>query len=270
MIERQFVSQKIKEFEIQQYVKEELRGVGLSHVKIQRTPLGEKIIVFSSKPGLIIGKKGQNIKKLTQVLKKKFGLENPQIETAEVDNKYLDPEVAAEEIVSALEKYGTQRFKAIGHKMMENIMDAGAKGVEITIAGKVPSARAKCWRFHAGYLKKCGDLAIEGVKRAYMQAKLKAGTIGIKVSIMPPDLVLPDEIAIKEEKEEQEEKAPEVKDKVVEEKNNEKKEKAEKKTPRKRTAKTVESSEDKKDNKKDDKKHRKSTKKKNNSEETEE
>lgn len=213
MIERQFISQKVKEFEIQKYVASELKGVGLSHIKIQRTPLGEKIIVFSSRPGLIIGKKGQNIKKLTQVLKKKFGLENPQIETAEVENKYLDPQICAEEIVLAFEKYGINRFKAIGHKMMENIMKAGAKGCEIIISGRVPSSRAKSWRFHAGYLKKCGDIAIEGVKRAYMQAQLKAGTIGIKVSIMPPDLKLADEIDFIEDTKKETENKEETKSK---------------------------------------------------------
>ena len=76
MIERKFVSEKIKEFQIQQYVRDNLKNVGLSHIKIQRTPLGEKIIVHTSRPGLVVGRKGQNIKQLTKQLKKEFSLKN--------------------------------------------------------------------------------------------------------------------------------------------------------------------------------------------------
>ena len=70
MIEREFVSRKKKEFQIQEFLKESLKGVGLSHSKIQRTPLGEKIVVYASRPGLVIGGGGANIKKLTKQLKK--------------------------------------------------------------------------------------------------------------------------------------------------------------------------------------------------------
>ncbi|HZX44533.1 MAG TPA: KH domain-containing protein, partial [Candidatus Nanoarchaeia archaeon] len=86
MIERKFVNEKIKEFQIQEYVRSSLRNAGLSHIKVQRTPLGEKIIVYTSRPGLVVGRKGQNIKVLTKTLKKEFSLENPQIEIAEVGN----------------------------------------------------------------------------------------------------------------------------------------------------------------------------------------
>ena len=84
MIERTLVNQRLREFRIQEYITENLRHVGHSHTKVQRTPLGEKIIIYASRPGLIVGRKGQNIKNLTQVLKKRFSLENPEIEIQEV------------------------------------------------------------------------------------------------------------------------------------------------------------------------------------------
>jgi len=80
-------------------------------------------------------------------------------------------------------------------------MRAGALGIEIVVSGKVPSARAKSWRFYSGYLKKCGDIAIMGVRKADAQAQLKTGVIGVKVKIMPPDIKLPDDIELIEEKE---------------------------------------------------------------------
>jgi len=195
MIEKKFVAQNIKEFQIQEYITQSLENVGHSHTKMIKTPLGEKIIIFASRPGLIVGRKGHNIKQLTKTLKKKFNLENPQIEISEVENSNLDANIVAEKIVDALEKFGSEKFKAVGHRIMSDVMNAGALGIEIIVSGKVPSARAKSWRFYSGYLKKCGDIA-NAVRSAHAQAQLKTGVIGIKVKIMTPDIKLPDDIEI--------------------------------------------------------------------------
>jgi len=196
MIERQFVAQKIKEFQIQEYVKNTLKRVGHSHTRLQKTPLGEKIVIYAMRPGLIVGKKGSNIKKLTNTLKRKFNLENPQIEIAEVDNPSIDAQIVAERIAETMEKFGSQRFKGICHKTMEDTMRNEALGIEILISGKVPSSRAKVWRFYTGYLKKSGDIAQIGVRKAYADAQLKTGTVGVQVRIMPADVELPDDIKI--------------------------------------------------------------------------
>ncbi len=196
MIERKFVKAQVKEVLIEEFVSDTLKNVGLSAVKMTRTPLGEKIIIFASRPGLVVGRKGENIKKLTQVIKKRFELENPQIELAEVGDPNLDARIVAERIASTLERFGSQKFKAVGHKTIQDVMAAGALGIEIVISGKIPGARAKSWRFYSGYMKKSGQIAIDGVLHANTFATLKAGTIGIKVSIMPPDIVLPDHIQV--------------------------------------------------------------------------
>jgi len=196
MIERGFVSQKTKEYNIRKYIEARLSGVGVSQIRLKKIPLGEKIIIYTSKPSLIVGSKGANIRDLTKVLKKEFHLENPQIEINEVKDIFLDPKIVAERIASSLERFGSARFKGVGHKMMESVISSGGLGVEIIISGKIPGARAKSWRFYQGYLKKCGDVAISGVRKAHKTALLKSGIIGIKVSIMPPDLVLPDKVEI--------------------------------------------------------------------------
>jgi len=197
MIEREFINQKTKEYYIKQYVRNKLSKVGgISAIKLKKIPLGEKIIISSSKPSLIVGSKGSNIKDLTKELKTQFNLENPQIEINEVRDLYLDAQIVAEKVTSALERFGSQRFKSIGHKVMENVIKSGALGVELIISGKIPSSRAKSWRFYQGYLKKCGDLSVSGVRKAQASALLKSGIVGVKVAIMPPDLILPDKIEI--------------------------------------------------------------------------
>ncbi|MBI2657851.1 30S ribosomal protein S3 [Candidatus Woesearchaeota archaeon] len=231
MIERKFVAQKMKEFQIEEYITQSLENVGHSHTKMVKTPLGEKIIIYASRPGLIVGRKGQNIKQLTKTLKRKFDLENPQIEISEVENPSLDAHIVSEKIVDALEKFGSEKFKAIGHKIMTDVMRSGALGIEIVVSGKVPSSRAKSWRFYSGYLKKCGDIAITGVRKSNAQAQLKTGIIGIKVKIMPPDIKLPDDIELVEEKEVKVEAVKEGEDKAEQK---EAKEKPKRRSPRKK------------------------------------
>ena len=197
MIERKIVQQKIKSYLVENYVSQTLTRVGHSSTTLARNPLGEKITISASRPGLVVGNKGSNIKKLTKVLKAKFKLDNPQIEIEEVKNINLDPKLVAENIAVSLERFGTARFKGVGYKSMEYTMRSGALGIEILISGKIPSSRAKTWRFVDGYLKKCGDVSIENVLVAYDTAHLKTGVIGIQVRIMPPGLVLPDSVELK-------------------------------------------------------------------------
>lgn len=198
MIERKFVSQNMREFEIKQYLFSQLTRAGLSDVKLKRTPLGDKVVVYASRPGLVVGKGGSNIQKLTRDLKKEFDMENPQIEIEEVKNPRGNAAITAELIANSLERFGSQRFKGVGHKALSAVMDSGALGVEILISGKIPSSRAKRWRFYQGYLKKCGDLSVSGVESAHQQARLKTGLVGIVVKIMPASTVLPDNIELLE------------------------------------------------------------------------
>lgn len=240
MIERKFVAQKLKEFKIKEFVASSLKNVGHSDTKMQRTPLGEKIVISAARPGLVVGRGGENIRQMTKVLKKKFNLENPQIEINEVQNISLDAGIMAEKIANSLERFGSSKFKGIGHKVMTDVMNAGALGIEIRISGKIPSSRAKTWRFYSGYLKKCGEIALTGVDTAFATATLKTGVIGIRVKIMGPNTKLPDDVELKEETEEKVEEKTEEAEKVEEKKENKKKsakkeEKSEEEVKKKRT-----------------------------------
>ena len=199
MIERQILEQKLKEKQIENFVFSFLGKQSCSHIKIQRTPLGEKISVYTSRPGLMVGRKGANIKNITEILKTKFNMENPQLEVVEIQNPYLDAASVARNLISGFERFGPKRFKAMVYTALENSMKAGARGIEVVISGRgVPGERAKTWRFSSGYLKKSGDISANYMDRCYESCNLRSGTIGIKVSILHPDVVLPDEVIVKE------------------------------------------------------------------------
>lgn len=194
MIEKNFISQNLKQIRIKKFISKNLSRLGISNVKLERSPLGDKIVVETSRPGIVVGRKGKNISMLTKELKGEFSLDNPEIEVVEIESPYLDAYFVADKIASSFERYGTKRFKGIMYSSLEKIMGSGALGAEITISGKIPGARAKNWRSAVGYLKKSGNIAVSDVKVAKISVTLKSGTAGIKVRIMPPGIVLPDAV----------------------------------------------------------------------------
>lgn len=227
MEERKFIRLKKEEFGIKEYVKRVLGKGRISKLDIEYTPVGEKIIILTSTPGLIIGRRGEKIEELTNVLKVKFKLENPHIEIKEIENPLFDSQTVADEIAMFLEKMGNLKFKVVAYKKLQEIMNAGALGCEIRLSGKLPSERAKSWRFSKGYLKKAGDTTKE-VDRAQSTALTKTGIIGIKVGIMAPDAKIYDRIAITDEikrkikgiSEEEKQEILEKSEKIEEEKSN--------------------------------------------------
>jgi len=198
MEERKTVDLKKEEFSIREFVKKSLGMGKVSRVGIEYTPVVEKIVLSTSKPGLVIGRGGESIDKITKSLKKKFKLENPHVEIDEIQIPEFDAQTIADEIATGLERMGPLKFKAIAYRTLQKIMNKGALGAEIRISGKVPSARANSWRFSQGYLKKTGDTS-NIVDYALSIAQTKPGTVGVKVSILRPDVELVDKIEINEE-----------------------------------------------------------------------
>ncbi len=198
MKERSNVQLKKEEFAIREGIKELLGKGKISKIRIEYTPVGEKIIIATHKPGLVIGRRGEKIEEISTLLKNKFKLENPYIEVEEVTQPEFDAQIMADDIALSLERFGPLKFKVTAYRTLQRIIKAGAKGVEIRLNGKLPSSRAKSWRFAQGYLKKTGDPA-KMVDKAQARAETKPGTVGVKVSILSPDVILKDQIIITDE-----------------------------------------------------------------------
>jgi len=197
MDEKNTVKLKKEEFAIKESIKKTLGKGKVSRVKIEYTPVGEKIIISTNKPGLVIGRGGEKIGELTMLMKKGFKLENPHIEIEEIMVPEFDAQVMADDIALGLERFGPIKFKVIAYRALQRMMGAGALGVEIRLNGKLPGARAKSWRFAQGYLKKTGDSA-KVVDRAQARAETKPGTVGVKVSVLSPHAILKDQIKVDE------------------------------------------------------------------------
>jgi len=212
MIEKKIISEKLVQYKVADFIQKNSPDVAIKSVSFEKNPTGERITINTSTPGLVIGRQGSNIKKLTDQLRSEFKFENPQIKIGEVKEAYLSAPIVAKMIANDLTKFGSQKFKLSGFKSLTRIMDSGAMGCEIKISGKLPSSRAKSWRFHKGYLKKTGYVSDFLVDKGQESVTLKTGVVGIKVQIMLPNTPLPDKIIFNTE----EVKAPTAEEEKIE------------------------------------------------------
>jgi len=213
--ERKFIRESTNRILIKEFLIKEVEGAGFGGMTIQRTPMGTRINIVVERPGMVIGKSGSKIKKITADIKEHFDVDNPQIEIQEAGSSAsLNAQIMAEKLASALER--GWHFRRAGHSTVRRIMAAGARGCQVVIAGKLTGARHRTEKFTEGHIKYCGETAREMMDRGFAVAKLKAGVLGVKVGIMKPNVTLPDEIKIKsptEKLKETKEEAPEKKKK---------------------------------------------------------
>jgi small subunit ribosomal protein S3 len=211
--ERKFIRENTNRILIKEFLIRKVEGAGFGGMTIQRTPMGTRINILVERPGMVIGKSGSKIKEITNEIREKFNVENPQIEIQEAGSSAsLNAQIMAEKLGEALER--GWHFRRAGHSTVRRIMNSGAKGCQVVIAGKLTGARHRTEKFMEGHIKYCGETANEVMDRGFAVAKLKAGVLGVKVGIMRPDAKLPDEISInlpKSDKEEKKEKEKEVK-----------------------------------------------------------
>ncbi len=205
-----FIQKGVRQARIDEYLARELQRAGYGGVDIAKTPLGERVTIHASRPGIVIGRRGKNIRNITDELVNNYGFENPQIEVKEVVNPDTNAQVMAYSLVSAIER-GVHRRRA-AYSVLRRVLNAGAKGCEIIIAGKLTSKRSRHEAYRMGLLAKSGEIGLSLVTTANATAVMKLGTIGVSVSIMRGDIVLPDEISIQAIRldEEIEEFVPEV------------------------------------------------------------
>jgi len=226
MIERTFIQKNFNKMELEEYLTKKLDRAGFSHLEIIKTPLVTRIVLYVAKPGLAIGKGGSTIKLLTDIVAKKYKIDNPQIEIQEIKNPNLNAKILAERMAGMIQREFS--WRSIAYKLVKDVIEAGAQGVELVVKGKLSGkgGRKKKVRIAYGYMKKLGAQT-KWVDSAKAAAYPKSGAIGIRLMIIHPDVIFPDKVDIKKiiakikavqvEAKEQIEKAKEVKTETKEE-----------------------------------------------------
>lgn len=189
-VERKFVAEGARRARVEKHLVKELKRAGYGGMDLQRTPLGTQVTIYAEKPGIVIGKGGKVVRQLTQDLANDFGVESPQIEVQQVANPSFNAQIMAERLANALER--GWYFRKAGSSIIRRVMESGALGCEVIIAGKLTGARARVQKFTEGYIKHSGEPVNTIVEKGFAVAIKKLGVIGVQVRIIPPDSKLPD------------------------------------------------------------------------------
>ncbi len=182
-----------RNMELDEFLREELKDAGYGGVDIQKSPLGTRLTLYVTRPGLVIGRKGSGIKDLTSKLEIKYGLTNPQISVIELEIPELNPKIMCNRIAQLIER-GTA-FRRAALWTVNTIKNAGALGVEVTISGKLRSERAHFEKHSSGIIPKSGNMADRVVKEGITHVLTKMGIMGIQLKIaikgsVPPEFEL--------------------------------------------------------------------------------
>jgi len=163
------------------FLREEIKESGFSKIEISKTPTGTKIVLHVTRPGIVIGRKGTGIKALTEKIEKDFGYKNPQIAVEEIEKPELSPSVMCNRMSAHIER-GTA-FRRATMWTINQIMEAGAMGVQITISGKLRGDRSAFEKHTQGILPRAGNYAKNLVSEDIVHTKTPMGLIGIKIRI---------------------------------------------------------------------------------------
>jgi small subunit ribosomal protein S3 len=193
--ERKVIEEATRRVLLKDFLVQESARAGFGGLDIQRTPMGTRVTLICERPGILIGRRGELIKQLTQDIANRFKLDNPQIEVQEERQPSLNAQLMAEKLASTLER--GWHFRRAGHSTVRRIMESGARGCQVILSGKLTGERHRTERFKSGTIKYCGEAVHLHMSKGFYQARLKPGVIGVNVWIMKASAKLPDEIKVK-------------------------------------------------------------------------
>ena len=175
---------------LKDYLRERIKDAGFSDVEISKTPTGTRIVLHVTRPGIVIGRKGSGIRELTEKLGSEFGLKNPQISVSEIPRPELAPSVMCNRLASHIER-GTA-FRRATMWTLQQIMEGGAMGVQITISGKLRGDRSAFEKHSLGVLPRAGHHADVIVGEDIAHVRTPMGLIGIRIRIARKEKFVPE------------------------------------------------------------------------------
>merc|ERR1711990_542795 len=205
-----FVRDGLFKAELDEFFKRELAEDGYSGVIVRKSKTCE-VIIIATRPSQVLGEKTRRIRELTSIVNKRWSAEQGQID--------LYVERVANRGLSAVSQAESLRYKLLGglpvrraaYGVLRFVMENGARGCEVVIAGKIRGQRAKGMKFVDGMMIHSGNPVKEYVDIAVRHVLLRQGVLGVRVKILKPydetgmngpKLLYPDIVTILEPKEE--------------------------------------------------------------------
>ena len=167
----------IADMAVRDYIKQRLSGAGISRVQIERPAKSARITIHSARPGIVIGKKGEDIERLRAEVSRMMGVPT-HINVTEVRKPELDAQLVAESIAQQLER--RIMFRRAMKRAVGNAMRLGGQGVKVHVAGRLNGAEiARSEWYREGQVPLHTFRA--DVDYGFAEAKTTYGVLGVKV-----------------------------------------------------------------------------------------
>src|SRR4051812_14124165 len=180
---RDFAGMLAEDIKVREYLKTKLKSAAVSRVLIERPAKNARITIFSARPGVVIGKKGEDIENLKKELTRRLGVP-VAVNIEEVRKPEVDAQLIADSITQQLEK--RIMFRRAMKRAMQNAMRLGAQGIKIMSAGRlngIEIARTEWYRE--------GRVPLHTLRAdidyGFSEAKTTYGVIGVKVWVYKGD-----------------------------------------------------------------------------------
>ena len=191
---RDYARYLLEDMEVRDLVKKRLASASVSRVEIERPAQTAKVTVFTARPGIVIGKKGEDVEKLRALINEKMGVP-VQINIEEIRKPDLDAQLVADSVAQQLER--RVMFRRAMKRVMQNAMRQGAEGVKVQVSGRLGGAEiARSERYHEGRVP-LHTLRAD-IDYAASEALTTYGIIGVKVWIFKGEVFKTEEALVTE------------------------------------------------------------------------
>ena len=175
----------MEDYKIREFLKKNLYEAGISHIEIERTSGRVKTIIYTSKPGMIIGQHGQKIEETKKALQKKTS-RSVDIEVKQIKRPDLDAQLVAENIAQQLENRTS--FRRAMKSAMQRTMKGGALGIKASCAGRLGGADIARKEFYSD-----GTIPLQTLRAdidyGFSEADTTYGKVGVKVWIYKGEIL---------------------------------------------------------------------------------
>ena len=184
---KNFPAMLAEDVKVREYLKKKLSHAAVGKVVIERPSKNARITIFSARPGVVIGKKGEDIEGLRNALQRLMGVP-VHVNIEEIRKPELDAQLIADSITGQLEK--RVMFRRAMKRAMQNAMRLGAQGIKITSAGRLNGAEIARseWYLH-------GQLPLQTLRAdidyGFAEASTTYGQIGVKVWLYKGERLVP-------------------------------------------------------------------------------
>ncbi len=180
-----YVEKLRQDLKIREYLRKRLDKATVSRIEIQRTGETALITIYSSRPGIVIGKKGEDVERLKAEASAIMGVP-VQIEVGEIHKPELDAQLAAQNVAQQLEK--RVQFRRAMKRVIQNTMRVGAAGIKIRVAGRLGGTEiARSETYHEGRVP-LHTLRAD-IDYATAEAMTNYGILGVKVWIFKKEII---------------------------------------------------------------------------------